>query len=165
MIRDYKGKSPEIDPTVFIAETAVIIGEVKIKKDANIWYNVVIRGDENSIEIGERTNVQDLVMVHISESACVVIGDGVTIGHQATIHGCTIEDRCLIGMGATILDGAHIGEETIIGAGALVTQGKRIPGRSLVLGSPARVVRPLTDEEIEGLKHSSDSYVRLSKEY
>jgi carbonic anhydrase/acetyltransferase-like protein (isoleucine patch superfamily) len=165
MIRDFKGKSPIIADGVFIAETAVIIGEVIIKKEASIWYNVVIRGDDNRITIGERTNIQDQTMIHIAEDHSVTIGNDVTVGHKAMIHGCVIEDRCLIGMGAIILDGAHIEENVIIGAGSLVTQGKRIPKNSLVLGSPAKVIRALTDEELTSLTHASDIYVKLSKEY
>ena len=165
MIREYNGISPNISDGVFVAETAVIIGKVDIKKDASIWYNVVIRGDENRIAIGERTNIQDQTVIHVSNEHSVSIGNDVTVGHMAMIHGCTIEDNCLIGMGSIILDGVHIEENVIIGAGSLVTQGKRIPKNSLVLGSPAKVVRKLTDEEIDHLKHTSDIYVRRSKEY
>jgi carbonic anhydrase/acetyltransferase-like protein (isoleucine patch superfamily) len=165
MIRAYKKSMPIIDPSVFVAETAVIIGQVNIGKESSIWYNVVIRGDDNDITIGDRTNVQDQTMIHTAEEYPTVIGSDVTIGHQAMIHACTISDNCLIGMGAIILDGAFIEENVIIGAGALVTQGKRIPSGMLVLGSPARVVRALTEEEILNLKMSSDAYVRLSKEY
>ena len=165
MIRKFKGKSPIIAEGVFVAETAVIIGEVIIKKDASIWYNVVIRGDVNKISIGERTNIQDFTMIHVADDYFTKIGNDVTIGHKAMIHGCVIKDNCLIGMGATILDGAVIEENVIIGAGALITQGKIIPKNSLVIGSPGKVIRELTNDEIKYLKISADGYVKLSKQY
>ena len=165
MILNFKGIKPIIRKNTFIARSADVIGKVEIKKDANIWFNTVIRGDVNRIVIGERTNIQDLTMIHVADDYETIIGNDVTVGHNAILHGCIISDNCLIGMGAIILDGAFIGENVIIGAGALVTQGKKIPENSLVLGSPAKVVRRLTEEEIEYFKISADKYVKLSKEY
>ena len=165
MIRNYLEFEPSIHDSVFLAENSVIIGQVNIKKDASIWYNVVIRGDVNSISIGEGTNIQDLTMVHVAGDHSLTIGDFVTVGHQATVHGCTIGNNCLIGMGAIILDGAEIGDNVIIGAGALITQGKKIPNNSLVLGSPGKIIRELTDEDLLMIKASSEGYIKLSKQY
>ncbi|MBN2260823.1 MAG: gamma carbonic anhydrase family protein [Clostridiales bacterium] len=165
MIRKFKDFQPIVDEEAFIAETAVVIGQVEIKKDANIWFNAVIRGDVNKVTIGERTNIQDLTMIHVADDFETNIGDDVTIGHKAMIHGCTISNGCLIGMGAIVLDGAFIEENVIIGAGSLVTQGKRIPRNSLVLGSPGKVVRQITDDELKYFKVSAEEYVKLSKEY
>lgn len=165
MIKKFDGINPEIDESVFIAETAVIIGKVKINSNSNIWFNTVLRGDVNSIVIGKNTNIQDLTMVHVDRKFPTTIGDNVTIGHSAIIHGSTIGNNCLIGMGAIILDGAIIGENVIIGAGTLVPQRKTIEKNSLVLGSPGKIIRKLTDEEIEMLKESAKRYVELSKKY
>lgn len=165
MIRNFLEYTPEIDDSVFVAENAIVIGKVNIKKDSNIWYNVVIRGDVNKISIGEKTNIQDFTMIHVADNYFTEIGNNVTIGHKAMIHGCIIKDNCLIGMGAIILDGAVIEENVIIGAGSLITQGKTIPKNSLVIGSPGRVIRELTIEEINYLKISADGYVKLSKQY
>ncbi|MCD6436033.1 MAG: gamma carbonic anhydrase family protein [Clostridiales bacterium] len=165
MILNFKRHKPIISNNVYIARSADVIGQVEIKKDANIWFNAVIRADINKIVIGERTNIQDLTMIHVADEYPTIIGDDVTVGHNVILHGCTISDSCLIGMGAIILDGAFIEENVIIGAGALVTQGKRIPKNSLALGSPAKVVRELTKEEIEYFKISSKKYVKESKEY
>lgn len=165
MIRNYYDKTPNIHEDAFIAETADIIGDVHIDEDANIWYQAVLRGDINKISVGKNTNIQDGSVVHPDESCEVVIGDNVTIGHKAIIHGCRINNNCLIGMGAIVLNNAVIGENSIIGAGAIVTQGKAIPAGSLVLGAPGKVVRSLTDEEIEALKKSAETYVELTKGY
>jgi len=165
MIKKFNGISPEIDESAFIAETAVVIGKVKINSDSNIWFNAVLRGDVNGIVIGKNTNIQDLTMVHVDRDFPTTIGDNVTIGHSAIIHGSTIGNNCLIGMGAIILDGAIIKENVIIGAGALIPQGKTIEKNSLVLGSPGKIIRELTDEEIEMLKESTLRYVELSKKY
>jgi carbonic anhydrase/acetyltransferase-like protein (isoleucine patch superfamily) len=165
MIRSFKAFSPEIGASNFLAETAVLIGQVFMEEHANVWYNTVVRGDVEPIRIGKNSNVQDLVMVHTSSGFPVTIGDDVTIGHNATIHGCTIESNVLVGMGAIILDGAHIEKDVIIGAGSLVPPGKRIPSKSLVMGSPAKVVRTLSEEEIESIGTSAHHYVELSKQY
>jgi carbonic anhydrase/acetyltransferase-like protein (isoleucine patch superfamily) len=165
MIRGLDGKFPLIHKSCFIAETADIIGNVHVEEEANIWYNAVIRGDEGPLKIGARTNIQDLVMVHCNREESCTIGNDVTIGHRAIVHGCTIHDRVLIGMGAIILDGAIIEEDVIIGAGTLVASNKRIPSKSLVVGVPGKIVRTLTDEEIADIKASADEYVKLSKKY
>jgi len=134
-------------------------------KNVNIWYGAILRGDVNYIEVGENTNIQDNCVVHVDSKFPTIIGKNVTIGHGAIVHGCTISDNVLIGMGSIILDGAYIEENVIIGAGALVPPGKRIPKNSLVVGSPGKVVRQLSDEEIEKLQISANNYVNLSKEY
>ena len=152
-------KRPVLGRDVYIAKTAVVLGDVTLGDQASVWYGAVLRGDINRIEIGRCTNVQDNAVLHLSDDHPCILGDHVTVGHSANVHACTVGDRCLIGMGATILDGAVIGEECLIGANALVTPGSRIPAGSMVLGSPAKVVRPLTAEERAGLKHWADKYV------
>ena len=142
-------KQPTIDPTARIAEGAIVRGDVQLGADASIWYNAVLRGDVESITVGSGSNIQDGCVVHVDAGAPVHIGEMVTIGHGAIVHGCTIGDGALIGMGAIILNGAVIGEGCIVGAGTLVTQGKHIPAGTLVMGSPARMVRAVTAEERE----------------
>jgi carbonic anhydrase/acetyltransferase-like protein (isoleucine patch superfamily) len=169
----FKQLIPKIDKSVFIAKSADIIGDVKIKNESSVWFGVVIRADVHSICIGERTSIQDGTVIHVthyklpdkSDGYPTVIGDDVTVGHRAVLHGCTVGNACLIGMGAIILDGAQIGDESIVGAGSLVTQGKIFPPRSLIMGSPARVVRTLNDEEIKKLYVSAARYVKLKDEY
>ena len=166
MIRDFKGKNPVIDETAFIAENAVIIGDVTIGRDTGIWYGCVLRGDVNDIKIGERTNIQDGTVIHVSSTTQgTYIGDDVTIGHMALIHACTIGDRAFIGMQACVMDDAKVEDEAMVAAGALVTSGKIIPSRQLWAGRPAKYVRDLRDDEIDFLKFSAERYVRLSKEY
>ncbi len=153
----------KIDNTVYIADGAKLVGDlITIGKDSSVWYNAVLRSgdvDAESITIGERTNIQDLSMIHVAHGGAVVIGNDVTIGHQCLIHGCTIGDNTLIGMGTIIMDNAVIGSNCIIGAGSLVTEGKIIPDGSLAYGRPAKVMRSLTEEQISGNKHSADLYV------
>jgi carbonic anhydrase/acetyltransferase-like protein (isoleucine patch superfamily) len=166
VIRAYRGKTPVIDPTVYVDPGAQVIGDVVIGAQSSIWCNAVVRGDVNLIRIGARTNVQDLAMLHVTRrTAALHIGDEVTIGHSAILHGCTVKDRCLIGMGAIVMDGAVVGEESIVGAGALVTERTVIPPRSLVIGSPAAVRRPLRPEEIAFLSQSAENYVRDAADY
>ncbi len=165
LLKGYKGKEPKIDKSVFIAESASIIGDVKIGKNSNIWYNVVLRGDENSIVIGENTNIQDGSVVHIEYNSPTIIGNNVTVGHKALIHGCKIGDNTLIGMGSIILGGAEIGDNTLIGAGSLVTPNKKIPSGVLVMGSPAQVIRDLTQEEKQNLVNSALKYVETANNY
>lgn len=149
---------------IFIAKSADVLGKVRIGDYSSIWYQAVLRGDMDSITIGERSNVQDGSVVHVAPGGCCVkIGDGVTIGHNCTIHGCTIENNVLVGMGSTVLNGAVIGENTIIGAGSLVTQNKVIPPNSLVMGSPAKVIRPLTDAEIESIRANAREYMECMR--
>ena len=154
---EYKGKRPVVGERVFLAEGACLIGDVTVGNDSSVFYNAVLRADLASIVVGERTNIQDNVTVHLSLDEGVVIGNEVTVGHNAVLHACTIDDNVLIGMGAIVMDGAHIKKNCIVGAGAIVTQGKEFPEGSLILGSPAHVVRELTEDEIrkahEGVEH------------
>lgn len=165
MTKAFQNKVPVIHDSCFIAETAVVIGEVSVEEEGNIWYNTVVRGDVEPIVIGKRSNVQDQCMVHTSSGFPTTLGDDVTIGHGAIIHGCTIESNVLVGMGAIVLDGAHIESNVMVGAGALVAPGKRIPSGVLVMGSPAKVVRDLTEEEISNISKSAAGYVRLSSHH
>lgn len=172
MIRPFQGTLPTIDPSAFIAETAVIIGDVAIGPQSSIWYNCVVRGDVNSIRIGERSNIQDLSVLHVTHrkhaddpGAPLVIGDDVTIGHSVTLHGCTLHNGCFIGMQAMVMDKAVVGEGAMVGAGALVTEGTIIAPQTLWVGSPARYKRDLTPHEIERLQQSARNYVRYAHEY
>lgn len=154
-----------IDPSAFIAPSADIIGQVTIGARSSVWFGSVLRGDTDRIIIGERTNLQDGSIVHVDAGAPVLIGNGVTVAHRAVVHGTIVEDDVLIGMGAIVLSGARIGSESLIGAGALVTGGTVIPPRSLVLGLPARVVREITDEELETIQQTAQRYVDYLQEY
>jgi len=173
MIMDYKEYSPSLGKNSWVAPSADVIGEVTVGEDCSIWFGCVVRGDVHYITIGDRTNIQDLSMVHIthhkkadrSDGHPTVIGNDVTVGHRVMLHGCTIEDACLIGMSATILDGAVIGKESIVGAGSLVTKNKKFPPRSLIMGSPAKVVRSLNDEEVKELYASATRYVKFKNSY
>lgn len=159
-ILPYRGMTPKIHPSVFLAEGSHIIGDVEIGKDASIWFNTVIRGDVHYIRIGERTNIQDNSVVHVTNKKFPTnIGSNVTVGHSAVIHACTINDYCLIGMGAIVLDDATIGPYSLIAAGAVVTMGMKIPEGVLVAGVPGKIVRMLTDEEKLFLKQSAQNYV------
>lgn len=163
MTKPFLGKEPAFDDTNYIAETAVVIGDVTLGTEASIWHNCTLRGDVNWIRIGAASNVQDNTVVHVTHgTAPTDIGDRVTIGHGAIIHGCRIEDEVLIGMGATVMDHAVVGTNSIVGAGALVLGGTKIPPRSMVLGSPAKVVRELTAEEVASIGRYADNYVRYS---
>jgi carbonic anhydrase/acetyltransferase-like protein (isoleucine patch superfamily) len=165
VLLEYAGKRPDVAPDAFVAETAVVLGTVSLGQGASVWFNAVLRGDNDQITIGQRTNVQDNCTVHVDPGFPVRVGAGVTIGHGAIVHGCTVEDNCLIGMGATVLNGATIGHDSLVGAGALVTEGKTIPPGSLVVGVPARVQRALTPEEIEGLRGSAQGYYDRSRAF
>jgi carbonic anhydrase/acetyltransferase-like protein (isoleucine patch superfamily) len=166
MIRAFQGTLPKIPKSCFIEETAVVIGDVVMGEECSVWFHAVIRGDVNSIRIGDRTNVQDLSMLHVThDTHPLVIGSEVTIGHHVVLHGCTIQDRVLVGMGAIVMDGAMIGEGSIVGAGALVTEGTIVPPKSLILGSPAKVKRPVTDKELAWIKESAENYVRYAHTY
>jgi carbonic anhydrase/acetyltransferase-like protein (isoleucine patch superfamily) len=165
LILSYSGKKPVVDETVFQAPGSFIIGDVKIGKNSSVWFNAVLRGDEDTITIGENCSIQDNVTCHLYEGSPLVIEDEVTVGHNAILHGCTIKKRCIIGMGSTILDGAEIGEECIIGANALIPAGKKIPPRSLVVGAPGNVVREIGDQDLELIQLSIDTYVQKGKEY
>ena len=166
MIRAFRGRGPKVDPSAFVDESALVIGEVEIGADSSIWMHAVLRGDVNGIRIGRRTNVQDGTVVHVMHGTHPThIGDEVTIGHAAIVHGCTVADRVLIGMGAILLNGATIGEDSIVAAGTLVPEGMVVPPRSMVMGMPGKVRRPLSDEEVAGILESAASYVRYKKDY
>lgn len=164
MIQNFQSYSPDIDPSAWVHETAVIIGKVKIAKKVSVWPGVVIRGDVDEITIGEETNIQDLAVLHPNRERPVILGNGITIGHSAVIHGSKIGDHCLIGMGAIVIE-STIGEFSLIGAGALVTPNSVIPPRSLVLGTPGKVIRQLNDKEIEALIKSKEEYSKLTQAY
>lgn len=165
MIMKFKEWYPKIDSTAWVAPGANIIGNVEIGENSSIWFGCVLRGDVNEIKIGKNTNVQDLSMIHMDTDSKTTLGDNVTIGHKVMLHGCTIEDNCLIGMSATILDNAVIGEGSIVGANSLVTQGKKFPPKSLIMGSPAKVVKQLTDEDVQGLIKHAGHYVDYKNDY
>lgn len=165
MLKHYQGILPTIHPTAFIEESAQIIGDVSVGADSSVWFQAVLRGDVGRIRIGARTNVQDGTIIHESSSCPAIIGDDVTIGHRVVLHGCTVRDSCLIGIGAIVLDGAEIGEACIIGAGAVITEGMVVPPRSLVLGVPGKVRRELSDEEVRSLKDRAERYVAYKKTY
>ncbi|MBI3534185.1 MAG: gamma carbonic anhydrase family protein [Deltaproteobacteria bacterium] len=166
MIIPHHGKWPKIHETAFIAPTADIIGEVEIGDHSSVWFQTVIRGDVHFIKIGNHTNIQDRCLLHVTKAiAHLEIGDEVTVGHSVTLHGCKIGNLVLVGMGAIILDHAEIGAECIIGAGSLITKKTIIPPRSLVLGSPAKVIRKLTPNELASLSQSAQNYVQEAKEY
>ncbi|MBD3306912.1 gamma carbonic anhydrase family protein [candidate division KSB3 bacterium] len=160
MLKAYQGKTPDIHPTAFVEASAQVIGDVAIGRDSSVWYNAVVRGDVHYICIGERTNIQDGVVVHgIFGKYPVIIEHDVSIGHNAVVHGCTVRSNCLIGMGAIILDNAEIGENCIIGAGALITTGTTVPPNSVVLGIPGKIHRQVTTEEVQQLTERASRYV------
>jgi carbonic anhydrase/acetyltransferase-like protein (isoleucine patch superfamily) len=172
MIRPFQGIHPNIDTTAFIAETAVIVGEVEIGAESSIWYNVVARGDVNFIRIGARSNIQDLSMLHVTHKkgpddpgAPLIIGDDVTVGHSVTLHGCTIEKGAFIGMQAIVMDKVVVGEGALVGARALVTEGTVIAPHTLWVGAPAKYKRDLTPEEVAWLQKSAGNYVKYSRQY
>ncbi|GAB2543806.1 gamma carbonic anhydrase [Gracilibacillus alcaliphilus] len=165
MIYTYKEKSPVIDDSAFISPDAVITGDVEIGANSSVWFKAVIRGDVAPTRIGKYTNIQDLSLLHQSPDLPLIIEDHVTIGHQVTLHSATIRERALIGMGSIILDGAEIGEGAFIGAGSLVPPGKKIPPNTLALGSPAKVVRNLTEKDIEEMQRINADYVEKGKVY
>ncbi len=166
MLLPYKGIMPKLHETVFVQDGVRIIGDVEIGEKSSVWFNTVIRGDVNYIRIGKRTNIQDNSSLHVTKDTYpLIIGDDVTVGHGVVLHGCTVKDRCLIGMGAVILDDAEIGPDSIVGAGALVTEGTKVPSGSLVIGMPARVSRHLRPEEISRILRSAGNYIEYTKNY
>ncbi|HEY6974173.1 MAG TPA: gamma carbonic anhydrase family protein [Nitrospiraceae bacterium] len=166
MLRTFQGRKPTVPKSCFIEETGVVIGDVVMGEDCSVWFHAVIRGDVHFIRIGDRTNVQDLCVLHVThDTHPLIIGNDVTIGHNVILHGCTIRDRVLIGMGAIIMDGAVIGEDSVVGAGALVTEGTVVPAKSLILGSPAKVKRAVTENELSWIKESADNYVNYARQY
>ena len=165
MICQLDGERPNIASSCFVAPNATLIGKVRLARDASVWFGAVLRGDTEPIDIGEGSNVQDQAVLHTDPGFPLKVGEGVTIGHLAMLHGCVIENHALVGIGAVVLNGARIGRESLVGAGALVTEGKVIPPRSLVVGSPARVIRTLSDAQVEGLKMNAAHYVQNGKRY
>ena len=166
MIRTFQGIKPTIPKSCYIEDTGVVIGDVVMGEHCSVWFHAVIRGDVHFIRIGERTNVQDLCMLHVThDTHPLIIGNEVTIGHGAILHGCTIKDRVLIGMGAIVMDGALIEEDSVVGAGALVLEGMTVPSKSVVLGSPGRVRRAVSEAELAWIKESAENYVKYARQY
>jgi carbonic anhydrase/acetyltransferase-like protein (isoleucine patch superfamily) len=149
-----------IDPTAFIARGAIVLGDVQLGRDSSVWYNAVIRGDTDRIVIGDETNIQDLTMVHADPGVPCLVGPRVTVGHRVILHGCIVEEDCLIGMGAILLNGVRVGKGSVIGAGAVLVEGMEVPPGSLVLGVPGRVVRPVGEGMLERIEHSWRHYVQ-----
>jgi carbonic anhydrase/acetyltransferase-like protein (isoleucine patch superfamily) len=166
MFRQYKGVSPTVHPSAYVDDSAQVIGDVEIGAESSVWMNAVVRGDVHRIRIGSRSNIQDGTVVHVMNGTHpTTIGDDVTVGHAAVVHGCSINDRVLIGMGAILLNGATVGTDSIIAAGTLVTEGTTVPARSLVMGSPGRVKRALTDGEVASILEYSERYVGYRLDY
>ena len=165
MIYDFENNTPSLHKESWVASNAVLIGRVILKKDANVWFNVVLRGDIEPITIGEGSNVQDGSVFHTDPGCPLILGKGVTVGHMVMLHGCQIENDTLIGIGSTILNKTKIGKNCIIGANTLIPENKIIPDRSLVIGSPGKIVRQVTDEEIEHIKENARDYVKNFKKY
>ena len=165
MIINFKDKKPKIAETAFIANSAALIGDIEIGDSSSIWFNAVLRGDKNKIKIGNRTSIQDNAVIHVDPENAVFIGDNVSVGHGAVLHGCKIEDNVLVGMNSTILNGAEIGKNSIIGANALVPEGKKFPEYSLIIGVPGKVKRTLEQSEIEAIMENAQEYVELGEEY
>ena len=166
MMHSFKDISPKVHETAFIADGAVVIGDVEIGEEASVWFGSVLRGDVNYIRIGARTNIQDMTMIHVnSHTDPTILEDEITVGHRVTLHGCYVEHGCLIGIGAILLDGVRVGAQSLVAAGSLLAPGTQIPPRSLVLGAPAKVKRELTDNEIAGLDRSWRNYVELKNKY
>ena len=164
-IYELDGEIPQIADSAWVADSAQVLGKVELADDASIWFGTVIRGDTALIRIGRRSNIQDLSVLHADVGMPLTVGDDVTVGHQVMLHGCTIGDGSLIGIGAIVLNGAKIGKGCLVGAGSLVTEGKEFPDGSMIIGSPAKVVRQLTPEQLKGLLESAQSYVRNSRRF
>ncbi len=166
MIRPFQGKHPQIHPTAFIEDSAQVIGDVHVGEESSVWFNAVVRGDVFYIRIGDRANIQDGTVIHVTNGThATILEDEVTVGHNVTLHGCHIERGCLIGMGSIVMDDVHIGEKSLVAAGALVSPGTVVPPRSLVIGAPAKVKRPLTAEEAAGLDVFWKNYIEYTRVY
>jgi len=165
MIRSYKGIRPSLGARAWVETSAQVIGAVELGEDASVWMNTVIRGDVNRIRLGARTNVQDNCVLHVTAQHPTVLADDVTVGHSVTLHGCTIEKLCLVGIGAIVLNGAVVGEESIVAAGALVPEGMQVPPRSVVMGAPAKVRREVSEDERASLRRYAENYVRYKDDY
>ena len=159
------GAAPTIAESAWVADSAQVMGDVVLADDASIWFGVVIRGDTETIRIGRGSNIQDLSVLHADHGMPLTVGEDVTVGHQVMLHGCTVGDGSLIGIGAVVLNGAKIGKGCLVGAGSLVTEGKEFPDGSMILGSPAKVVRQLTPEQLEGLRQSAQHYVDNARRF
>ena len=165
-IRPFRGKAPRIHESAFLVESALVVGDVEIGPSSSIWFGAILRGDVNSIRIGARTNIQDASVVHVtSRTHPTVVGDDVTVGHRVTLHGCTVRDRCLIGIGSSVMDGALLEEDSMVGAGSLVPPRMVVPARTLVVGVPARVARELNADEVAHLRASAERYAQYAQEY
>ena len=156
---------PVVHPTAWVADNAHVIGSVKLAEDTSVWFGVVIRGDTSTIQVGKGSNIQDNSVLHADEGMPLAIGEGVTVGHQVMLHGCTVGDNSLIGIGSIVLNGAKIGSNCLVGAGSLVTEGKEFPDGSMIIGSPAKAVRMLSPEQMEGLKMSARHYIDNARRY
>lgn len=166
MLHAYRGVVPKVHATAFVADSAHVIGDVELAEDGSVWFNTVIRGDVNSIHIGRGTNVQDGTVIHVNrQGQPTVLGDFVTVGHAARLHGCRIGSRCLIGIGAIVLDDVELGEECLVAAGSLVPPGLRVPPRSLLMGSPATVRREVNEQDLERMRRSARNYIALKNDY
>lgn len=166
MVLEHKGITPQLDASVFLAPTACVIGDVQIGEKSSLWFNVVVRGDVNFIRIGSRTNIQDGSVIHVTKDTHpTVVGDDVSVGHSVTLHGCTVHDKCLIGIGAIVLDGAVIGTSSLIAAGSVVAPGTQVPPQSLVMGSPGRVKRVLTENECRNIHSIAERYLQYQEDY
>ncbi|MGB7208994.1 MAG: gamma carbonic anhydrase family protein [Pyrinomonadaceae bacterium] len=166
MIKPFSNITPTVHETAYIADDAIIIGDVEIGENASVWFGSILRGDVNFIRIGAGTNIQDGTIIHVSSKThSTILENDITVGHRVTLHGCYVESNCLIGIGAIILDGARIGKNSLVAAGSLVTPGTQIPPGSMVMGSPAKVKRPLTKDEIAGIQISARKYIELSAIY
>ena len=164
-IYEVDGICPTVPESAWVADSAQVMGDVVLGSEASLWFGVVARGDTAAIRIGARTNIQDLTVLHADYGMPLTIGSGVTVGHKAMLHGCSVGDDSLIGIGAVVLNGAKIGKGCLVGAGALVTEGKEFPDGSMILGSPAKVVRSLTPEQLQGLRQSADHYVANAQRF
>ena len=164
-VYEVDGMTPQVDATAWIADSAQVMGNVTIGPDASVWFGCVLRGDTESMSIGEGSNIQDLTVMHADLGLPLTIGKHVTVGHKVMLHGCTIGDESLIGIGAVVLNGARIGKNCLVGAGSLVTEGKEFPDGSMIMGTPAKVVRQLTPEQIEGLRQSAQHYIDNARRF
>ena len=166
MIRSFNNTFPKIHETAFVTDDAIVIGDVEIGEDSSVWFGSIVRGDVNYIRIGARTNIQDATVIHVSSRTHpTILEDEITVGHRVTLHGCHVERGCLIGIGSILMDGVRVGAQSLVGAGSLLTPGTQVPPRSLVLGSPARVKRELTEDELTFLDRSWRNYVELKSRY
>lgn len=164
-IYELDGVAPNISDSAWVADSAQVLGNVVLADDSSVWFGAVIRGDTETIRIGRGSNIQDLSVLHADVGMPLTVGENVTVGHQVTLHGCTVGDGCLIGIGAVVLNGAKIGKGSLVGAGSLVTEGKEFPEGSMILGSPAKLVRQLSPEKIEGLRLSAVNYVGNARRF